>query len=165
MSTNVGIIEGRLVRDAEYSVFGTNSTPKLTFSVANNTGYGDYKRVNYFDCQIIGKKAEALAQYMVTGKPVNLVCEMQQNRWENQDGQKRSKVIFHVTDVSFTAGEKKENGSTQQRPEQGFKQPPANNSKPSAAPAAKPNPFQAALAGAKPQGQTTPDDWEDEIPF
>ena len=51
------IISGRLTRDAEVR-FNTKGTAVLSFSVANNTGYGDNQRTHYFDCAIFWKRAE-----------------------------------------------------------------------------------------------------------
>ena len=172
MGTNVCIFEGRLTKDSEFTVFGQKDTPKLKFSLANNYGYGEYKKVNYIDCEIIGKKAESLAQYMVRGKAVNIVTEYHQQRWEDQDGNKKSKPLFHVLDVSFTSGSKdSENSSntyqnnTQNRQETAKTGSPVNNTK-------EVNPFQAALAAsrskeASAQNTNLPsgEEFDDDIPF
>ena len=42
------IISGRLTRDAE-ARFIPSGTAVLSFSVANNTGFGDNQKTHYFD--------------------------------------------------------------------------------------------------------------------
>jgi len=103
---NLFAIQGRLTNDAEYSEFGQNNTSKLKFSIANNTGYKEYKHANYFNCEMIGKGAAGIAQYMLKGKAINISGEIKQERWETQDGNK-SAVKLLVRNVSFISGEKR----------------------------------------------------------
>lgn len=177
---NIFMFEGRLTADAEYSTFGQKDTAKSKFTVANNIGYGDWKHTNFFDCEIIGKTAENLHQYLRKGKPVNVNGEVKQERWENQDGQKRTAMKFIVRNLSFTAGDSQKNANqsqpSQERPQQntsqgGFVGGQSNTSKPKSA-------FAQALETKPPVSQdqgfkTFPntnikaptDDWEEEIPF
>ena len=151
MGTNNCVIEGRLTKDAEYSVFGQNATPKLSFGFANNTGYGDYKKTNFFNCEIIGKKAESLAQYMLKGKACNLIGEMQQNKWEDNDGNKHNRWVLHVLNTSFTSGSKndtQESGSTQREVSNSS---PASHQRPSQTSKPPTDPFAAALASSQPE--------------
>jgi single-strand DNA-binding protein len=115
---NLFMIEGRLTADAEYSTFGQKDTPKSTFTIANNTGYKEYKHTNFFNCEIIGKTAENLHQYLLKGKPVNIQGEIKHERWENQDGQKRSAMKFIVKNLSFTAGDSQQSSNQSQPPQQ-----------------------------------------------
>ena len=102
---------------------------------------------------------------MIKGKAVNVVAELQQQRWEDQDGKKKDKILLHVTNVSFTSGSKDSNGSgdrTQNTPQTAQKQ--ATQSAP-----AKSNPFQQALAGEQAQGApgdfSNPSEYDDDVPF
>jgi len=97
---NLFSMQCRLTKDAEYSTFGQNDTAKLKFSIANNVGYGDYKHDNFFNCEMIGKGAAGIAQYMVKGKPIIVSGEIKQERWESQEG-KRSAVKLIVRNVNF----------------------------------------------------------------
>ena len=45
------IISGRLTRDAEVR-FIPSGTPVMSFSVANNTGFGDNQKTHFFDWSI-----------------------------------------------------------------------------------------------------------------
>lgn len=180
---NLFMIEGRLTADAEYSTFGQKDTAKSKFTVANNIGYGDWKHTNFFNCEMIGKKAENLHQYLLKGKPVNIHGEIKQDRWENNDGQKRNAIKLMVITLTFTAGDSKNSNNSQpqqqtqqQKPaKEGFVGGQGESSKPM-------SPFAKALQTKPPVSQnqgfgnfpntnikrtTDPanDDWEDDIPF
>ena len=147
MGTNICIFEGRLTADAEYSTFGGKGTPKLKFSLANDTGFGEYKKTSFFNCELIGKQADSLRQYMVKGKAVNLNGEMIQQKWEDVDGNKKSKFVFNVRGVSFTSGSKSEGEQgMNSNPTQGFKTPPNSQERAQQAPPKGVDPFAAALA-------------------
>jgi single-strand DNA-binding protein len=82
-----------------------NGTPLCEFGIAVNerwTEDGDKKeRVSYFDVTAFGKTAEVAAQYLTKGKPVALEGKLQQNRWETESGDKRSKIQIIVNRIHF----------------------------------------------------------------
>lgn len=98
--------DGNIVRDAELTYVGTKKTALCKFSVAVNTGYGEYKKANFFDCEMWGRPAEALSQYMTKGKSVTCSGEISQDRWEGDSG-KRSKIKFKVEKISMHGGNEK----------------------------------------------------------
>ena len=113
--TNVFVIKGRLVRDSELKYFGQKNTAKLTFSLANGTGFGEYKKTHYFDCYMIEKSAEGLEQYLPKGKEIVATGEIEQDRWDDKNtGDKKSKVRLFVKSVDFTSGSKYETQNMQQ---------------------------------------------------
>ena len=79
----------------------------LTFSVAVNesrknqqTGeWEDYP--NYVDCTILGRRAESVSRYLTNGTYVALTGRLHQNRWQNKDGQNRSKLEVTVDNIHF----------------------------------------------------------------
>jgi single-strand DNA-binding protein len=115
---------GRLVADSEFREFGNNGK-ELKFSIASTTGYGEYEHSNYFDCRMWGRAAESLGQYLVKGKAVLVKGYMKQERWEAQDGSKRSRVVLQVEKLQFlSSGESRGNSTA----------PPRDNYKPPQAP-------------------------------
>lgn len=108
MDTNSIVVKGRMVRDGELTYFGQKNTAKLKFSIANNTGYGDFKHTNFFTCELYGKGAEGLAPYMTQGKAVILTGELKQERWETQDGEKKSMMKIIARSVDFAGDSKKQ---------------------------------------------------------
>lgn len=94
-SLNSILIEGNLTRDPEL-----NHTPKGTpvcgFSIASNRFYKqdeEYQQeVSFFDVEIWARLAETCAEYLEKGRGVRVVGRLKQDRWQDQEGNPRSKV-------------------------------------------------------------------------
>ena len=98
------IVAGNLVRDPAMKYL-PNGTPLCEFGIAVNTKFtkdGEKKeKVSYFDVTVFGKTAEVAAQHLTKGKPVALEGYLEQQRWETEDGQKRSKVGIVANRIHF----------------------------------------------------------------
>jgi len=101
---NRTILIGRLTRDTELR-YTPNGTAVASFSLANSYqfGSGDNKReqVSYFDCIAWSKLAEMCAEYAKKGTRVAVEGRLQQKRWEDQEGKKRSAVELVVENLQF----------------------------------------------------------------
>lgn len=103
---NTVSIGGNLCRDAELRATASGMAV-LTFSVAVNesrknqqTGeWEDYP--NYVDCTMFGRRAESVSRYLTSGTYVALTGRLHQNRWQNKDGQNRSKLEVTVDNIHF----------------------------------------------------------------
>lgn len=103
---NTVSIGGNLCRDAELRATASGMAV-LTFSVAVNesrknqqTGeYEDYP--NYVDCTMLGRRAESVSRYLTKGTYVALTGRLHQNRWQNKDGQNRSKLEVTADNIHF----------------------------------------------------------------
>lgn len=103
---NTVSIGGNLCRDAELRATASGMAV-LTFSVAVNesrknqqTGeYEDYP--NYVDCTMFGRRAESVSRYLTKGTYVALTGRLHQNRWQNKDGQNRSKLEVTADSIHF----------------------------------------------------------------
>lgn len=103
---NTVSIGGNLCRNAELRATASGMAV-LTFSVAVNesrknqqTGeYEDYP--NYVDCTMFGRRAESVSRYLTKGTYVALTGRLHQNRWQNKDGQNRSKLVVTVDNIHF----------------------------------------------------------------
>lgn len=103
---NTVSIGGNLCRDAELRATASGMAV-LTFSVAVNesrknqqTGqWEDYP--NYVDCTMFGSRAESISRYLTNGTYVALTGRLHQNRWQNKDGQNRSKLEVTVDNIHF----------------------------------------------------------------
>lgn len=89
------ILMGRLTRDPELRYTG-GGTAVCNFSIAVNRRIkkGDdwADEASFFDIVAFGKRGEAIAEYLGKGRLIFIEGELQQRRWESQDGQKRSRV-------------------------------------------------------------------------
>ena len=111
------IISGRLTRDAEVR-FIPSGTPVMSFSVANNTGFGEKQKTHYFDCSMFGKRAEGkLKDYMLKGQQVVVEGEVSLNQYEKKDGTGGASLNVFVNNVELM-------GSSQQAGSQPSATPP-----------------------------------------
>ena len=82
-------IVGRLVRDVEERATRTGKQV-LNFSIAVDDFSGGSKQSSFFD--VVAFDKPNLVAYLVKGKRVGVSGRLSQSRWENQQGEKRSKV-------------------------------------------------------------------------
>jgi single-strand DNA-binding protein len=112
MAFNKVIIMGNLTRDPEMKYL-SNGKPVTNFSIAINEKYkkGEewVENVSYFDVVVFDRQAETCNEYLSKGKQVLVEGKLQQNRWEAQDGTKRSKIEIVAARVVFmSSGESKQ---------------------------------------------------------
>jgi single-strand DNA-binding protein len=94
---------GRLTRDAEKKTLPTG-TDLVTFDVANNTGWGDYKKTIYLTVNLWGKSGTGVFPYLKKGKQVALSGALEVQRWtSNQDGQEKQKNVLNCRDCILLA--------------------------------------------------------------
>lgn len=97
------ILTGRLVRDAELSYIASNATPKMSFSMAVERNYQkdkNNKKVDFINCEMIGKHTENLCQYVTKGKQILVEGELNIDNYE-KDGEKRSFTKVKVDRLEF----------------------------------------------------------------
>jgi single-strand DNA-binding protein len=145
MATDINsvVLVGRLTRDAELTYAGSG-TAICKFSIANNYSrrQGDswQEETNFFDCVLFGRSGEALQRYLVKGKQVGVQGALRQDRWESQDGQKRSRVNVIVNEINLLGS-------------------PSGGSQGGARPSSAPQ-----QSGSKPDYDSV-SDFEDDVPF
>ena len=86
---------GRLTKDAEKREIKDKGA-FLNFSIAVNESYkkdGQWQeRTDYFDVEMFVKNPEALEKRLKKGNQVLVIGKLRQNIWEDEDGNKHSKV-------------------------------------------------------------------------
>ena len=115
---NKSFVMGRLVRNAE-----TKTTSEglfiAHFSIANNQSKKNQdgtwgETVHYFDFSLYGKRAEALAPYLLQGQLVAIEGHLIQRRWE-KDGKKFSKLEIAVDDIQLVSRPNSKNEGNESR--------------------------------------------------
>ena len=120
----VGI--GRLTRDAELKYLNSG-TALLSISIAVGKSIppreGSEKwnnKTNFFDVVMFGKTAERKAEKLTKGRQVGIEGELQQDRWEDDYGNTRSKVKILASSIQILAlpkdqqkGAQNENGNVE----------------------------------------------------
>ena len=95
---------GNLAGDAELRTVGEKGTPKLSFRVIANTGYGDYEHTEGFNVILWGKRAEGLAPHLTKGKKVFVTGETRTHSWDGEDGQKKYRTELVASDIVLLGG-------------------------------------------------------------
>lgn len=103
---------GRLTREAELK-YTASGSPVLTFSIAVNESRKVQdewvKEVSYFDITLWGKLGESLKQYMMKGKQVAVNGKLRQQRWQDNNGDNRSKIVVIALEVQLLGGQESSN--------------------------------------------------------
>lgn len=116
MSINKVIITGNLTRDAELR-YSKSGSPIAAIGVAVNDRTKDASGQwidypNFFNCVMLGKRAESLNPYLTKGQKVAIEGKLRYSSWEDQQsGQKHSKVEIMVYDLELLGSRK--NGTSQ----------------------------------------------------
>lgn len=109
------IITGNLVQDPEL-----RSTPSgsqvCSFAVAVNDGYrtkdgNNVDSVSYIDCVAWNKAGEIISQYAKKGSGILVSGRLRQDRFEDKQGNKRSRLSVVVEDFNFLNGRDNANNS------------------------------------------------------
>ena len=111
---NHAVLIGRLVSDPQLR-YAKSGTAVASFTLANNKSYstgGEKKdQVSYFDCVAWSKLGEIMAEYCQKGKMIAVEGRLSQRRWDDQDGNKKSKIEIVVENFQFLSGGKSEDSS------------------------------------------------------
>lgn len=113
------VLVGRLVRDPEIRYTPSNMAVSR-FAVANGERIkqgNDWKdHANYFDVVVWGNQAVNCEKYLKKGSQVAVDGTLRQNRWNDPNGQARSKIEIIVNSIQFLspAGQASAGGGSQQ---------------------------------------------------
>jgi single-strand DNA-binding protein len=106
------VIPGRLTADP--TVITTGNGKNITkITVANDTGYGQYKNTNFFKCSIFGKTGEFVNNYAKKGREVTVFGELNIKE-VTKDDQKKEFIDVTVRDIKLH-GKNEEGGQTNQK--------------------------------------------------
>lgn len=103
---NVCTFIGRCTRDAETTQVGTKGTSLTKWAIANNTGFGQYERTNFFNCQMWGKQGEGLSPLLKKGKQIAVTGTLENLSWTSTDGAVHDTWTLTVTQVTLLADPK-----------------------------------------------------------
>lgn len=90
---------GRLADDAELVYVGAKNTPKASFRVVVNTGWGEYEHTEGFNVIVWGKRAESLHPYLTKGLRLYAEGETRTRSWEGNDGQRRYRTEVIASEI------------------------------------------------------------------
>jgi single-strand DNA-binding protein len=105
MNGNNFIAVGNLTKDPELRFVKDSNKPFVRFSVADNYSWpsrsgGDREsKVSFIDCIAWGGIAENVANSLSKGDRVIVVGRIDQQSWETEDGERRTKLELDVDSV------------------------------------------------------------------
>lgn len=113
------VLIGRLTQDlgSDERSFGYvgNGQARANVSIAVNRSKksGDewIEEVSYFNITIWGKTAENLKPYLTKGKQICVDGHLHQDRWEDSEGKKQSRITIIADQVQLLGGNNKDSGS------------------------------------------------------
>ena len=135
-SFNKVILMGHLTRDPELKTL-PSQTVVCDFALAVNRRWkdasgGDREEVLFIDCAAFGKTGETIAGNLTKGRPVHIEGRLRLEQWEQEDGQRRSKIRVVVEQFRFV-DRKPGNGQPAERNGRGRRRTSAKSSRPAEA--------------------------------
>lgn len=106
-SVNVVVVSGNLTRDPETRKTGVG-TGVCTFTIAVNRKYKDKESVSFIKITAWAKLGEVCQQYLFKGSGVIVSGRIEQERWEDNDGNAKERTGVVAADIQFLT--KKEGG-------------------------------------------------------
>ncbi len=111
---NKVILAGNLTKDPELR-YTSGGTAVANFSMAINRKFskdGEKKEdVDFFDIEAWDKLAELASEYLSKGSPVLIEGRLKQDRWEDEHGNKKSRVKIVMQNMQFLGTKKNDAGS------------------------------------------------------
>ena len=89
------MLTGNITRDADLR-YTQNDKAYSKFSIANNEGYGDNQKTNFFNCTLWGKSAENLNRFLVKGQKVLITGRVELGKYTDKEGIERTTVDINV---------------------------------------------------------------------
>ena len=97
---NEVFVAGNVTRDPEFRQTNGGASI-LNFSIAVNDYAKDGDYTNFFDVTMFGLQADALADIIKKGMKLTIHGKLRYSSWENQDGERRSKVEIIAREVEL----------------------------------------------------------------
>lgn len=110
---NTITIQGRLTRDPELRTTQSGSSV-CSFTLANDNGFGEYKKTLFIDCVAWKGAGETIAKYCTKGQQLVVSGTLNAREWNDKDGNKRKAYEITVSDFGF-CGDKGTTASTTPR--------------------------------------------------
>ena len=101
---NIITITGNVGKDIEIRSMANGGDPVGAFSVADSQGKD--KPTIWWHCDLWGKRATALQQYIVKGQQVTVAGNVTEREWTDKEGQTRKTMSIRVIDIALQGGKR-----------------------------------------------------------
>lgn len=104
-SYNKVLLMGNLTRDPELRYLPSN-TAVVNIGLAINRRWRNQQgemqeETTFVDCEMFGRRAEVMNQYLRKGQPVFIEGRLRLDQWEDREGNKRSKLKVIADSFEF----------------------------------------------------------------
>ena len=105
-SFNRVILMGNLTRDPELRTLPNSDTQVCDFALAVNRKWRDangneQEEVLFIDCAAFGRTGQTIGENLTKGRPIHIEGRLKFEQWEQDDGQRRSKIRMVVEQFRF----------------------------------------------------------------
>lgn len=104
-------VTGRLGKDAETKAIGAKGTLSTEFSLANDTGFGQYAKTSWIDVRIWGQRGASVQPYLKKGTKVAVTGQFTQNSWVDQNGNKHTAWRLEANDIVLIGSNQKQSSA------------------------------------------------------
>lgn len=122
---NSVILIGNLGQDPEMKYFGSGSkVTKFSLALRGYSKKEEKEVTDWVSCEAWGKTAELIGEYCKKGHKLAIEGSLKTQKWEDNDGNKKSKTFVLVSRVEFLTSKNSDQTQTtavesvQQEPEQ-----------------------------------------------
>lgn len=105
--TNIGAWQGRLTATPELK-HTPNDIAVISFTIANDVGFGDNKKTNFLPVVAWRNTAEFVEKYLGKGDLINITGELQQRKYTDKDGNNRSVIEIVASKIDFCGGKQED---------------------------------------------------------
>ena len=115
---NKVFLMGNLTRDPELRYIPNSNMPVVNFGLAiNRTWYNKntnekQEETTFLDVEGFGKQAEVVNQYTSKGRPIFVEGRLKLDQWQDQQGNRRSKVKVVMEKFEFLGGKDSNHNNT-----------------------------------------------------
>jgi single-strand DNA-binding protein len=108
---NTIIISGRITHSPELKTT-PNGIPVISFSIANESGYGEEKHTNFINIVAWRKTAELISKYFSKGSMIGIEGSLQARQYKDKQGNNRTAFEVVASGVQFMESKKAAEEST-----------------------------------------------------
>lgn len=107
---NLVVLSGRLTANPELKTT-PNGVSVCSFTIANETGYGENKNTNFINVVAWRKQAEVIATHFVKGNLIGIEGAIQTRKFTDKNGNNRTAFEIVVNNIQFLEPKRAESGN------------------------------------------------------
>ena len=97
---NLVVLSGRLTADVELKTT-PSGVPVCTFTIANDTGFGENKTTHFINIVAWRQRAEMVAKHFNKGSLIGIEGAIQTRKYTDKDGNKRTVFEVVANNIQF----------------------------------------------------------------